>query len=162
MTMTDSTALSYSRRPPVGATLSSEHTISGSTIAETRFGGLRLDAGTDWVHDVSMEIKELLLLSEGWDGGVAMSISGAAASIARQLAEQASAVVPRLLRPAVTPTVDGRVVLTWHRHDAHIEVTLSASGAEVFYEVEESGEEWEGELEDSPRNPADLLSQYFS
>lgn len=117
-----------------------------------------LAAPRSWIHEVDIEIKELLLLSEGWDGIVAYPVSPAAIGAARDLAAEICGALPALRRPTVTPSIDGRVVLEWHSPGRHIDFTVGRDSIEVFYEDEEQGLDWEGPLPNAPLNPVTLLA----
>ena len=111
-----------------------------------------------WIHGVDVEIKELLLLSEGWDGVGAYVVSVEAVNGARELAEEISEALPRIRRPTVTPSIDGCVVLEWHSPGRHIDFTVGRESIVVFYEDGELGLDWEGPLPDSPIEPLAFLA----
>lgn len=111
-----------------------------------------------WIHGVDIEIKELLLLSEGWDGFAAYLVSFEAVSGARRLAATISEALPRLRRPTVTPSIDGRVVLEWHSPGRHIDFTVGRKSIDVFYEDGRQGVDWEGPLPESPIEPLAFLA----
>lgn len=113
-----------------------------------------------WLHEVDVEIKELLLLPEGWDGFAAYLVSAEAVRGARSLAAKISKTLPRLRRPTVTPSIDGRVVLEWHSPSRHIDFTVGRESIEVFYEDGELGQDWEGPLPDSPIEPLIFLAAH--
>ena len=111
-----------------------------------------------WIDVVDIEIKELLLLSEGWDGVAAYLVSVEAVSGARRLAAKISEALPLLRRPTVTPSIDGRVVLEWHSPSRHIDFIVGRESIEVFYEDGEQGLDWEGALSESPIDPVAFLA----
>ncbi len=111
-----------------------------------------------WIRDVDIEIKELLLLPEGWDGFAAHPVSSDAVDSARELAAAICEALPMLGRPAVTPSIDGRVVLEWHHPDHHIDFTVGRVSIEVFYEDIGKDLSWEGTLADSPVDPLAFLA----
>ncbi len=111
-----------------------------------------------WIDAVDIEIKELLLLSEGWDGIAAYSVSTDAVDIARRLAAEICEAVPALRRPTVTPSINGRVVLEWHWSDRHVDFTVGRDSIEVFVEDEERCLDWEGPLADCPVDPLVVLA----
>lgn len=113
---------------------------------------------SSWIHAVDIEIKELLLLSEGWDGIAAYPVSVEAVSDARRLAAQISEALPALRQPTVTPSIDGCVVLEWHSPSRHFDFTVGRASIEVFYEDDERGLAWDGPLPDSPLEPLTLLA----
>ena len=113
-----------------------------------------------WLHRVDIEIKELLLLPEGWDGVAAYLVSAEAVSGARRLAATISEALPRLRRPTVTPSIDGRVVLEWHSPGRHIDFTVGRESIVVFYEDGEQVLDWEGPLSDSPIDPLFFLASH--
>ena len=113
-----------------------------------------------WIHATDVEIKELLLLSEGWDGAAAHPVSTEAVVGARELAAEVCAALPGLRPPTVTPSIDGRVVLEWHSSDGHIDFTVGRESIEVFYEDYEQGLDWDGPLPDSPLHPLTLLAAH--
>ena len=121
-------------------------------------GSLALQSS--WIHAVDAEIKELLLLSEGWDGAAAYPVSVEAVSDARELAAKVCAALPGLRPPTVTPSIDGRVVLEWHSPDRHIDFTVGRDSIEVFYEDDEQGLDWDGLLPDSPLDPLAFLAAH--
>ena len=111
-----------------------------------------------WIHEVDIEIKELLLLAEGWDGTAAYPVSTVAVGDARNLAAEICGALPALRRPTVTPSIDGRVVLEWHSPGRHIDFTIGRDSIEVFYEDEEQGLDWEGPLPHAPLDPLTFLA----
>ena len=113
---------------------------------------------SSWIHVVDIEIKELLLLSEGWDGVAAYPVSTEAVVGARELAAQVCAALPGLQPPTVTPSIDGRVVLEWHSANRHIDFTVGRDSIEVFYQDDEQGLDWDGLLPDSPCDPLAFLA----
>lgn len=113
-----------------------------------------------WIHEIDIEIKELLLLSEGWDGAAAYPVSTEAVSGARVLAEEIGRALSALRRPTVTPSIDGRVVLEWHSPNRHIDFTVGRGAVEVFYEDDEQGLGWDGPLLDSPLDPLAFLAAH--
>ena len=115
---------------------------------------------SSWVHAVDIEIKELLLLSDGWDGAAAYPVSIEAVSDARALAAAICNALPALRHPTVTPSIDGRVVLEWHSPIRHIDFTVGRDSIEVFYEDEEQGLDWDGLLPDSPLDPLAFLAAH--
>ena len=116
--------------------------------------------GPSWLHEVDIEIKELLLLPEGWDGFAAYLVSAEAVREARRLAERINEALPRLRRPTVTPSIDGRVVLEWHSPDRHIDFVAGRESIEVFYEDDKLGQDWEGPLPNSPIEPLSFLAAH--
>lgn len=115
---------------------------------------------SSWIHAVDVEIKELLLLSEGWDGAAAYLVSVEAVSDARELAAKVCAALPGLRPPTVTPSIDGRVVLEWHSPDRHIDFTVGRDSIEVFYEDDEQGLDWDGLLPDAPLDPLAFIAAH--
>ena len=115
---------------------------------------------SSWIHAVDIEIKELLLLSEGWDGAAAYPVSIEAVSDARALAAAICNALPALRHPTVTPSIDGRVVLEWHSPGRHIDFTVGRESSEVFYEDDEQGLDWDGPLLESPLNPLAFLAAH--
>lgn len=115
---------------------------------------------SSWIHAVDIEIKELLLLSEGWDGAAAYPVSVEAVSDARALAAEICNALPALRHPTVTPSIDGRVVLEWHSANRHIDLTVGRESIEVFYEDDEQGLDWDGLLPDSPLDPLAFLAAH--
>lgn len=115
---------------------------------------------SSWINEVDIEIKELLLLAEGWDGAAAYPVSAEAVSGARTLAAKIGSALPALRRPAVTPSIDGRVVIEWNSSGCHIDFTVGRDLIEVFYEDEEQGLDWDGPLRDAPRDPLALLAAH--
>ena len=113
-----------------------------------------------WIHTVDAEIKDLLLLSEGWDGAAAYAVSTEAVSGARRLAAEICEALPALRHPTVTPSIDGCVVLEWHSPDRHIDFTVGRESIEVFYEDDEQGLDWDGPLLSSPLNPLAFLAAH--
>ena len=113
-----------------------------------------------WIHAVDIEIKELLLLSEGWDGTAAYPVSTEAVNDARRLAAEICDALPALRHPTVTPSIDGGVVLEWHSPNRHIDFTVGRESIEVFYEDDEQGLDWDGPLPDSPLNPLTFLAAH--
>lgn len=113
---------------------------------------------SSWIRAIDVEIKELLLLSEGWDGAAAYPVSTVAVDVARNLAAEICGALPALRRPTVTPSIDGRVVLEWHSSDRHIDLIVGRDLIEVFYEDEEQGLDWEGPLLEAPLNPLTFLA----
>lgn len=111
-----------------------------------------------WIDEVDLEIRDLLFLLEGWDGVAAYPVSTDAVGTARRLAAEICSALPTLQRPTVTPSIDGRVVLEWHRSDCHIDFTVGRGSVEVFYEDEGQGLVWEGPLADSSVDPLAFLS----
>lgn len=110
--------------------------------------------------DVDTKIGDLLLLLEGWDGVAAYPVSADAAGRARSWAAEVCGALPTLRRPAVTPSIDGRVVLEWHSSDRHIDFIVGRDSIEVFYEDEGQGLCWEGSLADSPVDPLAFLAAH--
>ena len=115
---------------------------------------------TSWIHEVDIAIRELLLLSEGWDGAAAYAVSVEAVSGARALAAEIDAALPALTRPTVTPSIDGCVVLEWHSAKRHIDFTVGRESIEVFYEDDRQGLGWDGALADSPLDPLAFLAAH--
>lgn len=115
---------------------------------------------SSWIHAVDIEIKELLLLPEGWDGAAAFPVSVEAVTSARSLAAEICDALPGLRHPTVTPSIDGRVVLEWHSPIRHIDFTVGRGSIEVFYEDDGQGLGWEGPLADSPLDPLTLLAAH--
>lgn len=113
-----------------------------------------------WIDAVDIEIKELLLLSEGWDGAAAYPVSNEAVSKARRLAAGISEALPDLQPPTVTPSIDGCVVLEWHSPNRHIDFTVGRDSIEVFYEDDTQGLGWDGPLAASPLSPLALLATH--
>lgn len=113
-----------------------------------------------WLHAVDVEIKELLLLSEGWDGAAAYPVSVEAVSCARRLLADIGTALPELRQPTVTPSIDGCVVLEWHSVGRHLDFTVGRQSIEVFYEDDEQGSDWEGPLPESPLDPFALLAAH--
>ncbi len=115
---------------------------------------------SSWIAAVDIEIKELLLLSEGWDGIAAYPVSTEAVDGARRLAARICHAVPGLRRPTVTPSIDGRVVLEWHTANCHIDFTVGRESVEVFYEDDARGLDWDGPLPESPHDPRAFLAAH--
>ena len=115
---------------------------------------------SSWIHAVDIEIKGLLLLSEGWDGVAAYPVPVEAVSEARALAAEICGALPALRHPTVTPSIDGRVVLEWHSPTRHIDFTVGRDSIEVFYEDEEQGLDWDGLLPDAPLDPLAFLASH--
>jgi len=115
---------------------------------------------SSWIHAVDIEIKELLLLSEGWDGAAAYPVSTEAVSGARTLAAEICNALSALRRPTVTPSIDGCVVLEWDSPGCHIDFTVGRESIEVFYEDDAQGLDWDGPLLESPLNPLAFLAAH--
>ncbi len=113
---------------------------------------------SSWLHAVDVEVKELLLLSEGWDGAVAYPVSAEAVDRARRLLAEIGAALPALPRPTVTPSIDGCVVLEWHSSERHIDFTVGRDSIEVFYEDDKQNVGWDGPLAHSSLDPLAFLS----
>lgn len=113
-----------------------------------------------WLHAVDVEIKELLLLPEGWDGVAAYPVSVEAVSCARRLLAEICAALPALRQPTVTPSIDGCVALEWHSAGRHLDFTVGRESIEVFYEDDEQGLDWEGPLPESPLDPLAFLAAH--
>lgn len=119
------------------------------------------DQHSDWLHDVQVDIKELLLLNSGWDGTVADPVSLQAVENSRQLIASVHEALPTLRRPVVTPTIDGRVVIEWHSNEAHFDLNVGNVDVLVFCEARDEGIEWEGSAQEIPINPGEFLTRYF-
>jgi len=113
---------------------------------------------SSWIDKVDAEIRDLLFLLEGWDGVSAYPVSTDAVDGARRLAAKICDALPDLRRPTITPSIDGCVVLEWHRSDRHIDFTVRRDSIEVFYEDVGQGVGWEGPLADSPIEPLVFLA----
>ena len=149
--------------PAVFGAASSASSLDESALSLQRMYFAIPDSGVprpSWIHEVDIEIKELLLLPEGWDGVAAYLVSAEAVSEARRLAEEISEALPRLRRPTVTPSIDGRVVLEWHSPSRHIDFAVGRESIDVFYEDGELGQDWEGPLPDSPIKPLIFLASH--
>lgn len=118
-------------------------------------------AGWEWLHDAVVQLKEFLLLSEGWDGMGARPIEGLAIERARALLERLVEVQPTLARPFIAPTIRGGVALEWHADPIEVEIVIEPEEPVMIYGTD--GErEWEGPLGESPLEAFDLLLGHFT
>lgn len=157
--MVGSAAFSVARPIRDSSPLTRDDTISGRSIEIS--GSAAGPGDAQWSHDVCIEIKELSLLANGWDGDVASAISASAIELAIQVALQVANLIPQVMRPSVTPTVNGGVVLEWHSAEVHVEISVENQQVGVFYETMDPPDEWEGSLDEAPLNPAAILQRYF-
>jgi hypothetical protein len=159
--MTGAAAFSLARPLRESSPLATDDTISGQTIEIYSPGSTVGPGDAWWSHDVCIEIKELSLLSRGWDGDVANSISTSAIDLSRQIAIQVANLIPEVMRPSVIPTVNGGVALEWHTALAHLEIVVEGQKVDVFYSVTDPPDEWEGSLDEARVNPAAILQRHF-
>jgi hypothetical protein len=125
-----------------------------STVAAYLLPGAR-----DWVHDAVVQMKELLLLNEDWDGMGAKPLHPVVVDTARGLLEGIVEVSPNLLRPFISPTVHGGIALEWHSGPAEVEIVLNPEGAWTY--AADGEQTWEGSLEEPPPEAVDLLLTAF-
>lgn len=136
-------------------TLPSRATISGDPPPTTSPGH-----EGDWLPDVKVQIKELLLLDPGWDGSVAAPISGAAVEAAIRFLQTAVEFVEGVRRPYVSPTANGGVNVEWHGADAHFDVTVEGDAVWVYASGPDA--EWEGPLPDITTEAVGVLTSCFT
>ena len=146
-------------RRPTDTTPSAEHRGGDHETPTTAVPG-SLAPQPSWIRAVKSEIRELLLLSEGWDGAAAYPGSAEAVGGTRRLAAEIYLAWPALRHPTVTPSIDGRVVLEWHSSNRHIDFTVGRESIEVFYQDDEQDLEWDGPLLDSPLDPLTVLAAH--
>lgn len=114
----------------------------------------------EWLQEVRVQIKELLLLDVGWDSSVAAAISGDAVETAINCLALVAEAVGGLRRPYVSPTANGGVNIEWHDPDAHFDLTVEDGQVHVFASA--PGVEWEGAIRDIPTDAIGVLFSRFA
>lgn len=112
----------------------------------------------EWMQDVRVQIKELLLLDDAWDGSAAAPISGAAVEAAIRFVTVSVDEVAGLQRPYVSPTANGGVNLEWHGADAHFDVTFED---DVWVYASSPSVDWEGSVTEIPTDAVSVLLSHF-
>lgn len=142
--------------PIYSRTLPARETISGSRGLVTTTAA----SSGEWLHEVRVQIKELLLLDEGWDSSVAAPISGNSVQEAINFLTLVAEAVDGLRRPYVSPTANGGVNLEWHVPEAHFDVTVEDGDARIFASA--PGGEWEGFVREIPTDAIGVLFLHFA
>lgn len=133
-------------------TLPSRETICGEE------GVGRILGRQDWLHEVRVQIKELLLLDEAWDGAVASPIDSAAVDWAVQVVTLLNQHIKGLRRPYVSPTANGGVNLEWHAANAHFDITVE----DEVWVYAAAEQEWECSIRELPAAAFEVLSSSFA
>lgn len=154
MTVTDSIAFTTGA-PQRSLTLPPRETILGSS----RLATTRSAVSQEWLHEVHIQIKELLLLDDAWDGSVASAIGRQPVETAAAFVTVAAKEVPQLCRPYVSPTINGGVNLEWHSADAHFDITFESDWW-VYASAPDC--EWEGPLTEISPAAVSVLFSYFA
>lgn len=114
----------------------------------------------DWLFDALIQIKELDLLPDGWDGTVAPPPTAASRQWAASFLELVHGNVPGIRKPVIAPTINGGVSVEWHRGDAHIDFERE-NGEVRVYATADDGYEWDGELgEQTPPEAFAILLRF--
>ncbi len=141
--------------PQRSLTLPQRETILGSS----RLATTRSAVPQEWLHEVHIQIKELLLLDDAWDGSVAAAIGRQPVETAAAFVTVAAEELPQLRRPYVSPTINGGVNLEWHSADAHFDVTFES---DRWVYASAPGFEWEGSLREITPDAVSVLFSHFA
>ena len=124
----------------------------------SRTNDVNTNADEQWVHDVTIKIKEYSSLEEGWDSYGAPPISVGAISGAAAMVQQ----LHGLPRPFIAPTSEGGVTFEWHRTGTNFAIEiLDVDEIEVTYHLL-SGDSWSGALTDLPIDASQVADLMFS
>lgn len=132
---------------------------------ETMTGSRGLEASSflardSWLHEIRIQIGELVLLQEGWDSSVASAISTEAIRVAIECVDLLAEVVQGLRRPFVSPTANGGVNLEWHGIGAHFDLTVEDGTVYAFASAMDI--DWEGPIREMPASAIGVLVERFS
>lgn len=131
--------------------------VSGHPVSSTQL----LHCSTGWLSVVNERLKDLLNLDEGWDGDSAPPINGGDIERGWKLAKQIFDLIPSVQTPMILPTANGGIVLEWTNNKDDLSIEFE-NGVQVFYDIHADDASWEGNFNDSPINPGELLLKYFS
>ncbi len=93
---------------------------------------------------VARRLAVLACLGKGWDGRDARPVTPDAAGTALRVAVD-SLSDSDIPVPAIVPSVEGGLLIEWHRQGIELDVDVSPDGtAWVSFEDLETGEEWQG------------------
>jgi hypothetical protein len=114
------------------------------------------DAGSQtpaWLEPALAEFERIMNLPRDWDAYGSDPI--ALETIVRALLVLTEYMGPDTAPPWIVPLSDGGIQLEWRRDGSTLEVEVPAGDgapATAYWMDEESGESWEGDLVEIPRN----------